>query len=75
MKKSDEKSLKTFEDYLNRIQEIEEALSKEDTPLDRTVHLYQEGVELIRKCEAIIQNAKLQVETIQNEENRGNDSD
>ncbi len=73
MKKSDEKSLKTFEDYLNRIQKIEEELSKEDTPLDRTVHLYQEGVELIRKCEAIIQNAKLQVETIQNEESRGID--
>ncbi len=44
------KGTKTFEAALKRLEEIVDALDEGETPLDKAMELYEEGLELSRFC-------------------------
>jgi exodeoxyribonuclease VII small subunit len=44
------KGSKTFEAALKRLEEIVDALEEGETPLDKAMELYEEGLELSRFC-------------------------
>ncbi len=53
-----------FEKSMARLAEISELMSKE-LPLEESVKLYTEAVELAAKCREHITAAKLQIETLE----------
>ena len=55
---------KTFEDNLNRLEEIVRAMEKGDVPLDKSLELFQEGPALLQLCSKSLDDAELQVEKI-----------
>lgn len=61
----------SFEDGLKRLETIVEQLESGDLPLDQTVALYKEGMELSKNCAAqlkkVQQDVKKIVETSQDE--------
>lgn len=54
-----------FEASMNRLEEISRQMNKNDLPLDDSIKLYTEAVELGRKCRSYIDNAKLVVEKLE----------
>lgn len=54
----------TLEEKMARLSEIVEALEKDKLPLDKSLELYKEGVELSVDCKKIIEQAKLTVKTM-----------
>ena len=52
---------KTFEENLNRLEEIVRAMEKGDVPLDKSLELFQEGTALLQLCGRILDDAELQV--------------
>lgn len=52
---------KTFEDALNRLEEIVEQMEDNETDLDKAVKLYTEGVELSAFCSEKLNTAEQKV--------------
>ncbi len=52
---------KTFEEALGRLEEIAEAMEREETGLEESVKLYKEGVELAAFCADKLNTAEQQV--------------
>lgn len=50
-----------FEKGMKRLEEISSLMNK-DIPLEESIKLYSEAAELVKKCRAYIENAKLIVE-------------
>ena len=50
-----------FEAAMKRIEEIVSALEKGDVALDKSLALYQEGAELIKKCSTALDTAEQKV--------------
>ena len=59
------KKTQTFEDGLQRLEEILHALESGDAGLDELLKLYEEGVSLIRSCNARLQTAEQTVKLLQ----------
>jgi len=59
------KKTKTFEENLQRLEEISELLESEETGLDETIKLYEEGIELAKACYDALQKAELKVTELQ----------
>ena len=59
------KNLKSFEDKLNRLNEISELLEDENIGLEESINLYEEGILLSKECYAILKNAELKVRELQ----------
>ncbi|HTL51512.1 MAG TPA: exodeoxyribonuclease VII small subunit [Planctomycetota bacterium] len=57
--------------HFDRLEEIADALGSPDTPLDQGLKLYGEGVELLRKTKAIIEEARRQIQLL-DEDAKGN---
>lgn len=57
--------------HFDRLEEIADALSDPDTPLDQGLKLYGEGVDLLRKTKAIIEEARRQIQVL-DEDAKGN---
>ncbi|MEA4911612.1 MAG: exodeoxyribonuclease VII small subunit [Oscillospiraceae bacterium] len=57
----------TFEDAMNRLEELTAMLSAPSVTLAESVELFREAAELKKHCEALLKNASLQVEDIQKE--------
>ena len=55
---------KTFEDSMNRLEQIVRAMERGDVPLEESLKLFQEGTELVKNCNELLQNAQLQVKKI-----------
>ena len=55
----------TFESMLHRLEEIVRALEQGDVPLDRSLALYTEGAELIRRCTKELDEAEQTVVKLQ----------
>ena len=55
-----------FEQAYKRLAEISTEMDNKDLPLETAVSLYSEAAELIKICEKSIEEAKLQVEKIDN---------
>ena len=52
---------KTFEQSLERLEEIVNALEKGDAPLAESLGLFEEGAGLIRSCEKFLSEAEQKV--------------
>ena len=53
-----------FESALNRLEEISDLLENEDTPLEDSIKLFEEGIELKDFCEEKLKSAKLKINKI-----------
>lgn len=58
------KTPKSFEEGIQRLQELMKQLQDEATPLAKSIKLYAEAAELIRYCNESLQNAKVQIDEI-----------
>jgi len=58
-------SLQSFEEAMERLDEIVSAMEGERMPLDEMVASYEEGVKLLSLCRQRIDTARLRVEKIQ----------
>ena len=53
-----------FESALKRLDEISDLLENEDTPLEDSIKLFEEGIELKEFCEEKLKSAKLKIDKI-----------
>ncbi len=53
-----------FESALNRLEEISDLLENEDTPLEDSIKLFEEGIVLKEFCEEKLKSAKLKIDKI-----------
>ena len=58
----------TFEEILNRVNEILSALENKETPLDQSLLLFEEGVSLIKKADGILDEAQKKVKMLTEDE-------
>ena len=58
------KNEKNFESALKRLEEISELLENENTPLDDSIKLFEEGIELKEYCEDKLKSAKIRIDKI-----------
>ena len=55
---------KTFEESMSRLEQIVRAMERGDVPLEESLKLFQEGTELVRSCNQLLDNTQLQVKKI-----------
>ena len=55
---------KTFEENMQRLEQIDRAMVRGVVPLEESLTLFQEGTELIRSCGKLLDDAELQVKKI-----------
>lgn len=55
---------KTFEENMHRLEQIVRAMERGDVPLEESLKLFQEGTELVRGCQKLLDEAQLQVNKI-----------
>ena len=58
------KESKTFEENLQRLEQIVRAMERGDVALEASLKLFQEGTELVRSCQKLLDEAQLQVKMI-----------
>ena len=58
-----EKSMK-FEASMERLEAIVRQLEQGNAPLDESLKLFQDGTELVRSCQKLLDDAQLQVKKI-----------
>ena len=58
------KNSPTFEENMQRLEQIVRSMERGDVPLEESLKLFQEGTELVRKCGKILDEAQLQVKKI-----------
>jgi len=54
----------TFEEKMQRLEQIVRALERGDVALEQSLTLFQEGTALISSCASLLDNAELQVKKI-----------
>ena len=54
----------TFEASMQRLEQIVRAMERGGVPLEESLKLFQEGTELVRTCNELLENAQLQVKKI-----------
>ena len=54
----------TFEENMQRLEQIVRAMELGDVPLEESIKLFQEGTKLVRKCSELLDNAQLQIKKI-----------
>ena len=57
----------TFEQAMDRLEEISEILSAGDVSIDESLELYAEGTKLIKMCSEKIKDVSLKIEEIDSE--------
>ena len=62
---SKEKERLSFVEALDELDEIVQQLEKGDMPLNRSVELYERGVELSKKCSDLLEKAELKIKEVQ----------
>ena len=55
---------KTFEESMARLEQIVRAMERGDVALEESLKLFQEGTELVRGCQKLLDEAQLQVKKI-----------
>jgi exodeoxyribonuclease VII small subunit len=55
---------KSFEQNMQRLEQIVRAMERGDVPLEESLKLFQEGTELVRSCGKLLDEAQLQVTKI-----------
>ena len=54
----------TFEASMARLEQIVRAMERGDVALEESLKLFQEGTELVRNCQKLLDEAQLQVKQI-----------
>ena len=54
----------TFEESMARLEQIVRAMERGDVALEESLKLFQEGTELVRSCQKLLDDAQLQVKKI-----------
>ena len=54
----------TFEQSMQRLEQIVRAMERGDVALDESLNLFQEGTELVRTCGKLLDEAELQVQKV-----------
>ena len=54
----------TFEASMDRLEQIVRAMERGDVALEESLKLFQEGTELVRNCQKLLDEAQLQVKKI-----------
>lgn len=54
----------TFEENMQKLEQIVRAMEKGDVPLEESLKLFQEGTELVKSCAKMLDNAEQQVTKI-----------
>lgn len=54
----------TFEESMQRLEQIVRAMERGDVALDESLKLFQEGTELVRNCGELLDEAQLRVTKI-----------
>ena len=62
---SKERERLSFEEALNELDVIVQQLEKDDVSLNRSVELYERGVELSKKCSDLLEKAELKIKEVQ----------
>lgn len=55
---------KTFEENIQRLEQIIRAMERGDVALEESLKLFQEGTELVQSCGKLLDEAELQVKKI-----------
>lgn len=55
---------RTFEASMARLEQIVRAMERGDVALEESLKLFQEGTELVRSCQKLLDEAQLQVKKI-----------
>ena len=55
---------KTFEESMARLEQIVRAMERGDVALEESLKLFQEGTELVRSCQKLLDDAQLLVKKI-----------
>ena len=55
---------KTFEENMQRLEQIVRAMERGDVPLEESLKLFQEGTDLVRSCGNLLDEAELKVKKI-----------
>jgi len=61
------KKEKSFEESLNRLQEISDLLESEGIGLDESIKLYEEGIILSKECYKKLSEAEIKVTELKNQ--------
>lgn len=54
----------TFEQAMDRLEEIVQELEKNEKPLDETVDLFEEGLNLVKTCNARLSSFETKIEEL-----------
>lgn len=54
----------TFEENMLRLEQIVRAMERGDVALEESLKLFQEGTELVRTCQNLLEEAELQIKKI-----------
>lgn len=54
----------TFEENMQRLEQIVRAMERGDVPLEESLKLFQEGTKLVEACGKLLDDAELQVKKI-----------
>ena len=52
---------KTFEENMQRLEQIVRAIERGDVPLEESLKLFREGTELVESCGKLLDEAEMQV--------------
>ena len=55
---------KTFEESMQRLEQIVRAMERGDVPLEESLKLFREGTALVESCGKLLDEAELQVKKI-----------
>ncbi len=58
------KNDKNFESALKRLEAISDLLENDDTPLEDSIKLFEEGIDLKEYCEEKLKSAKIKIDKI-----------
>ncbi|MBQ5711938.1 MAG: exodeoxyribonuclease VII small subunit [Oscillospiraceae bacterium] len=54
----------SFEEKMQRLEQIVRSMERGDVPLEASLKLFQEGTELVRSCGKLLDEAELQVKMV-----------
>ncbi|EIT87324.1 exodeoxyribonuclease VII small subunit [Fictibacillus macauensis ZFHKF-1] len=57
----------TFEEAMKQLEDIVDSLEEGDVPLEKSIELFQQGMELSKTCHTKLQNIEKKMDVIMNE--------
>ena len=54
----------SFEERMQRLEQIIRAMERGEVPLEESLKWFQEGTQLVASCEKLLENAQLQVKMV-----------